>query len=124
VNPYLHIGGNTPKAKWIVSDKYTSYSFVKTSKVDGGDDYDEGDKDGVLDGGVWVLKVGSKVRVRVLSEMQLKLFGDQRRVNFVSNGVWALKFPSEEAYRKFLSEFQDFLFENVETTVTTLFFFL
>ncbi|KAE8007964.1 hypothetical protein FH972_004518 [Carpinus fangiana] len=45
--------------------------------------------------------------------MQLKLFGDQRRVDFVSNGVWALKFPSEEAYRKFLSEFQDCLFENV-----------
>jgi hypothetical protein len=58
VNPYLHIGGNTPKAKWIVSDKYTSYSFVRTSKVDGGDDYDEGDEDGVSDGGVWVLKVG------------------------------------------------------------------
>jgi hypothetical protein len=68
-------------------------------------------------------KVGSKVRVRVLSKMQLKLFGDQRCVDFVSNSVWALKFPSEEAYRKFLSEFQDCLFENVETTVSTFFFF-
>ncbi|XP_059446288.1 protein CYPRO4 [Corylus avellana] len=113
VKLYLHIGGNTPKAKWIVSDKYTSYSFVRTTKFDGGDDYDEGDEDDEPDGGAWVLKVGSKVRARVLSEMQLKLFGDQRRVDFVSNGVWALKFPSEEAYRKFLSEFQDCLFENV-----------
>ncbi|XP_062176454.1 protein CYPRO4 [Alnus glutinosa] len=110
---YLHIGGNTPKAKWIVSDKHVSYSFVRTSKIDGGDDYDEEDEDDESDGGAWVLKVGSKVRSRVSSEMQLKLFGDQRRVDFVSNGVWALKFPSEEAYRKFLTEFQDCLFENV-----------
>jgi hypothetical protein len=113
VKLYLHIGGNTPKAKWIVSDKHVSYSFVRTSKIDGGDDYDEEDEDDESDGGAWVLKVGSKVRSRVSSEMQLKLFGDQRRVDFVSNGVWALKFPSEEAYRKFLTEFQDCLFENV-----------
>ncbi|KAJ0076632.1 hypothetical protein Patl1_36138 [Pistacia atlantica] len=49
VKLYLHIGGNTPKAKWIVSDKLTSYSFIKTLKVDGGnasDDDDEGDGDG------------------------------------------------------------------------------
>ena len=59
-----------------------------------------------------------------MSRTAVKLFGDQRRVNFVSNGMWALKFPSEEEYQKFLSEFQDCLLENVETTVTTLFFFM
>ena len=62
--------------------------------------------------------------MRTVSRTAVKLFSDQRRVNFVSNGMWALKFPSEEEYRKFLSEFQDYLLENVETTVTTLFFFL
>ncbi|KAI6701314.1 hypothetical protein NL676_015638 [Syzygium grande] len=36
VKLYLHIGGNTPKAKWIVSDKLASYKFVRTSSVDGG----------------------------------------------------------------------------------------
>ncbi|PKI33559.1 hypothetical protein CRG98_046115, partial [Punica granatum] len=27
VKLYLHIGGNTPKAKWLISDKLTSYNF-------------------------------------------------------------------------------------------------
>ncbi|KAK9912868.1 hypothetical protein M0R45_036702 [Rubus argutus] len=30
VNLNLHNGGNTRKAKWIVSDKLTSFSYVKT----------------------------------------------------------------------------------------------
>ena len=29
VNLYLHIGDNTPNAKWILSDKCTSYAFLK-----------------------------------------------------------------------------------------------
>lgn len=110
VKLYLHIGGNTPKAKWVVSDK-TSYSFVKTFNVDGDDDYDDdvrSDREGQ-----WVLKVGSKVRARVSTDMQLKMFGDQRRVDFVSKGVWALKFYTDEQYRRFVTEFQDYLFENV-----------
>ncbi|XP_061350980.1 protein CYPRO4 [Gastrolobium bilobum] len=105
VKLYLHIGGNTPNAKWILSDKRTSYAFVKSNE-----DEDENDED---EGGEWVLKVGSKVRARVSSEMQLKMFGDQRRVDFVSNGVWALKFPTDESYRKFVTEFQNCMFENV-----------
>ncbi|KAF2321184.1 hypothetical protein GH714_035027 [Hevea brasiliensis] len=91
VKLYLHIGGNTPAAKWVVSDKLASYNFVKTCKIE----------------------VGSKVRARVSTEMQLKMFGDQRRVDFVNNGVWALKFFTDEEYRKFLTQFQDCLFENV-----------
>ncbi|CAN6544290.1 unnamed protein product [Malus baccata var. baccata] len=110
VKLYLHVGGNTPKAKWIVSEK-TAYSFVKTSNVDGDGDYDD---DGRMDReGEWVLKVGSKVRARVSTDLQLKMFGDQRRVDFVSKGVWALKFYTDEQYRRFVTEFQDYLFENV-----------
>ncbi|KAK9942109.1 hypothetical protein M0R45_007797 [Rubus argutus] len=112
VKLYLHIGGNTPKAKWIVSDKLTSFSYVRTSNVDGDsdDDYEEGSDAK----GQWVLKVGSKVRARVSTDMQLKMFGDQRRVDFVSKGgVWALKFYTDEQYRRFVTEFQDCLFENV-----------
>ncbi|KAF5745626.1 protein CYPRO4 [Tripterygium wilfordii] len=109
VKLYLHIGGNTPNAKWIISDKLTSYSF---SKIGGDGDVDDEEPVG---GGVsgWVLKVGSKVRSRVSTEMQLKMLGDQRRVDFVSNGVWALKFVTDEQYRRFVTEFQDCLFENV-----------
>jgi hypothetical protein len=110
VKLYLHIGGNSPAAKWVVSDKLTSYSFVKTSRIDGDDDEDE-DEDGDGDSW-WVLKVGSKIRVKVSTELQLKTFGDQRRVDFVAKGVWAMKFFSDEEYKGFVSKFQDCLFES------------
>ncbi|KAJ8763503.1 hypothetical protein K2173_002386 [Erythroxylum novogranatense] len=106
VKLYLHIGGNSPNAKWVVADKFTSYDFVKN------DDDDDDDNDGELSS-VWLLKVGSKVRVKVSTEMQLKMFGDQRRVDFVNDGVWALKFYTDDEYRKFVTQFQDCLFENV-----------
>ncbi|XP_044508063.1 protein CYPRO4-like isoform X2 [Mangifera indica] len=112
VKLYLHIGGNTPKAKWTVSDKLTSYSFIKTMKFHGGNASDDDEEIDSGDG-FWVLKVGSKVRAKVSTEMQLKIFGDQRRVDFVDKGVWALKFTSDLEYRKFVTEFQDCLFENV-----------
>ncbi|KAB5541333.1 hypothetical protein DKX38_014307 [Salix brachista] len=111
VKLYLHIGGNSPNAKWILSDKLTSFKFIKTNGPDdSGSDHDEKEGDG---NSFWVLKVGSKVKARVSTEMQLKMFGDQRRVDFVNNGVWALKFFSDEDYRAFVSLFQDCLFENV-----------
>lgn len=97
VKLYLHVGGNTPKAKWIISDKLTSYEFEK---------HDEGEN-------YWILKVGSKIEARVSTDLQLKMFGDQRRVDFVCNGVWALKFFTDEQYRRFVTEFQNCLFENV-----------
>ncbi|KAJ8450808.1 hypothetical protein Cgig2_032433 [Carnegiea gigantea] len=109
VKLYLHIGGNTPNAKWVVSDKLTHYAFVK----DDGDD----DQDG--DGSHWELRIGSKIRARVSSDLQLKMFGDQRRVDFVSQGVWALKFFKDEDYRRFVTEFQDCLFENVHGVKAT-----
>ncbi|MBA0791641.1 hypothetical protein Gohar_016209 [Gossypium harknessii] len=99
VKLYLHIGGNTPKAKWVISEKLTSYSFTK--------------ENGDNDENCWVLEVGTKVRVRVSTEMQLKMFGDQKRVDFVDKAVWALKFLSDEEYRNFVTQFQNCLFENV-----------
>ncbi|KAG8502012.1 hypothetical protein CXB51_002027 [Gossypium anomalum] len=99
VKLYLHIGGNTPKAKWVISEKLTSYSFTK--------------ENGDNDENCWFLEVGTKVRVRVSTEMQLKMFGDQKRVDFVDKAVWALKFLSDEEYRNFVTQFQNCLFENV-----------
>lgn len=115
VKLYLHIGGNTPKAKWIVSEKIAFYSLVKTCKMDGGDE-DEDDGEGGGGSGselFWVLKVGSKIRARVSTEMQIKMFGEQRRVDFVCKGVWAMKFFRDGDYRSFVTRFQDCLFENV-----------
>ncbi|KAL5714171.1 Protein cypro4 [Ranunculus cassubicifolius] len=100
VKLYLHVGGNTPTAKWVISEKLTTFSFFKSPQIE--DDEDEW----------WYLKIGGKVRVRVGTEMQLKMFGDQCRVDFVANGVWAMKFFNEEDYRNFVSKFQECLFEN------------
>ncbi|KAK3015051.1 hypothetical protein RJ639_005576 [Escallonia herrerae] len=108
VKLYLHVGGNSPKAKWVVADKLTSYKFVKASNIDADDCVSHGDVEGD-----WLLRVGSKIRARVSTDMQLKMFGDQRRVDFVHNGVWALKFFMDEDYRRFVTEFQSCLFENV-----------
>ncbi|KAL8255374.1 hypothetical protein R6Q59_033595 [Mikania micrantha] len=113
VKLYLHVGGNTPKAKWIISEKITDYKFVKVSTTENDDDDEFDDDDDVSGGGFWILKVGSKIRARVSTDMQLKMFGDQRRVDFVDSGVWALKFFRDEDYRAFVTRFQNCLFENV-----------
>lgn len=116
VKLYRHIGGNTPKAKWVTAEKLTSYKFVKTSSSEGEDvdEYDDGEESNEKGESFWFVCVGgTKVKARVSSDMQLKMFADQRRVDFVSNGVWALKFLTDEEYRRFVTRFQDYLFENV-----------
>ena len=111
VKLYLHIGGNTPKAKWVTSEKLTSYSFINTSKINGQDE--EGDSESESEGDSWwVLKVSAKIRAKVSVEMQLKTLKEQRRVDFVAEGVWAMKFFSDEDYKLFNSKYQDCLFEN------------
>lgn len=101
---YIHVGGNTPNSKWIVSDKVTSYSFIKTPKIEESEGEEENDEEEEKDAW-WVLKIGSKVRVRVSAEMQLKTLLDQLRVDLVWKGVWAMKFFNEEGYRSFVTKY-------------------
>ncbi|KAJ0086164.1 hypothetical protein Patl1_08953 [Pistacia atlantica] len=113
VKLYLHVGGNTPKAKWVTSEKLTYYVFIKTSRINNHDEEEDDDESENENGeSWWALKVGSKIRVKVSLEMQLKTFKDQRRVDFVAQGVWAMKFFSDEDYKVFVAKFQDCLFEN------------
>ncbi|KAI0518771.1 hypothetical protein KFK09_006207 [Dendrobium nobile] len=120
VKLYLHIGGSLPSAKWIISEKLVIYSFVKssssspyTSSHDGNLDVEdvEDERDGLSS--PWFLKIGSKVRIKVGPEMQMKTFPDQKRVDFVADGVWAIKFFTAEAYGIFQSDYQKCLFENI-----------
>ncbi|KAH7688211.1 putative isomerase YbhE protein [Dioscorea alata] len=104
---YLHIGGSLPSAKWIISEKLTFFSF---SKPDYSDDDDSPSSSASVS--AWVLTVGTKIKARVGPELQLKPFPAQRRVDFVADGVWALKFFSVGSYHGFLSEYQKCLFEN------------
>ncbi|XP_006354889.1 protein CYPRO4 [Solanum tuberosum] len=109
VKLYLHVGGNTANSKWVVSDKVTAYSFVKLGSGDGSDD-DENEE--TEENAWWVLKIGSKVRVKIDENLQLKAFKEQKRVDFVANGVWAVRFFGEEEYKAFIDLYQSCLFEN------------
>ncbi|KAJ0754675.1 putative transcription factor WD40-like family [Helianthus annuus] len=112
VKLYIFSAANTANSKWVVVDKLTSYSFVKTTSNGGDeDDDDEEEEDG--DGDLyWFLKVGSKVRSTVDQQLQLKPTMDQLRVDFVSNGVYAMKFFSIEDYKGFIEQYEKCLFEN------------
>ncbi|KAK1555339.1 hypothetical protein Q3G72_025070 [Acer saccharum] len=83
---------------------------LRAMKLNQDDEEEEDDDDD--EEGWWVLKVGSKVRVKVSMEVQLKTFKNQLRVDFVAQGVWAMKFFSQEDYKRFVDKFQDCLFEN------------
>ncbi|KAK4352086.1 hypothetical protein RND71_027604 [Anisodus tanguticus] len=107
VKLYLHVGGNTANSKWVVSDKVTGYSFVKSG--DGSDDDDDENEE---ENAWWVLKIGSKVRAKIDENLQLKAFKEQKRVDFVANEVWAVKFFGEEGYKVFIDTYQNCLFEN------------
>ncbi|XP_055835442.1 protein CYPRO4 [Solanum dulcamara] len=109
VKLYLHVGGNTANSKWVVSDKVTAYSFVKSGSDDGSDD-DENEE--TEENAWWVLKIGSRVRSKIDENLQLKAFKEQKRVDFVANGVWAVKFFGEEEYKAFIDTYQSCLFEN------------
>ncbi|XP_020109459.1 protein CYPRO4-like [Ananas comosus] len=113
VKLYLHIGGSSPSARWITSEKLTSFSFRRSPDPSSGseDDYSPA-ASGASAGAPWFLVVGSKIRARVGPELQLKAFPDQRRVDFVADGVWALKFLNPDGYRRFYKQYQDCLFEN------------
>ncbi|KAK6792770.1 hypothetical protein RDI58_011851 [Solanum bulbocastanum] len=109
VKLYLHVGGNTANSKWVVSDKVTAYSFVKSGSGDGSDD-DENEE--TEENAWWVLKIGSKVRAKIDENLQLKAFKEQKRVDFVANGVWAVRFFGEEEYKAFIDLYESCLFEN------------
>ncbi|KAL9245620.1 hypothetical protein vseg_019248 [Gypsophila vaccaria] len=115
VKLYRHVGGVSSDSKWtLVKDNdCSSYRFVKSKDEDEDDDDDDEDDEDEKDG-EWEIRVGSKVRARVSSDLQLKMFPEQRRVVFVANGsVWALKFSEQSKYDRFVSEYEDCLFENV-----------
>ncbi|KAK9054337.1 hypothetical protein SSX86_025415 [Deinandra increscens subsp. villosa] len=109
VKLYIHTGGNTAQSKWVVVDKISSFSFVKTT-MNGEEDQDnEEEEDG---DSFWFLKVGSKVRAPVDQQLQLKPIMEQLRIDFVSNGVYAMKFFSMEDYKTFIEQYEKCLFEN------------
>ncbi|XP_008220222.2 PREDICTED: protein CYPRO4 [Prunus mume] len=123
VKLYHFVAGDTPQAKgkWVTSEKLTSYSFRKTSRmeIDNDEDGEEEDKSDEEGGDSWwILSVGDpdKIRAKVKVSDEMQLNGDQRRVDFIAcaptRGVWAMKFYADEDYRAFVAKYKDCLFEN------------
>ncbi|CAL8996373.1 unnamed protein product [Prunus brigantina] len=123
VKLYHFVAGDTPQAKgkWVTSEKLTSYSFRKTSRMEidndeDGEEEDESDEEG--GDSWWILSVGDpdKIRAKVKVSDEMQLNGDQRRVDFIAcaptRGVWAMKFYTDEDYRAFVAKYKDCLFEN------------
>ncbi|GAA0148854.1 hypothetical protein LIER_36810 [Lithospermum erythrorhizon] len=109
---YHHIGGHTQKSKWVVSEKITFFKFVKIGE-NGADDVEEEGEGEIEGNGKWVLKVGSRIRVVVDELLQMKVFKEEKRVDFVANGgVWAMRFSDDEGFRVFLERYESCLFEN------------
>jgi hypothetical protein len=108
VKLYLHIGGSTAAARWVISDRLVAASFIRSS----GDRASDPSSDDEEPTGPWCLVVGSKIRAKVGPELQLKTFPAQRRVDFVADGVWALKFLHADGYADFNAKYHSCLFEN------------
>eukprot|EP00252_Welwitschia_mirabilis_P018733 TRINITY_DN4180_c0_g1_i1.p1 TRINITY_DN4180_c0_g1~~TRINITY_DN4180_c0_g1_i1.p1 ORF type:complete len:608 (+),score=130.48 TRINITY_DN4180_c0_g1_i1:196-2019(+) len=116
VKLYKHIGGNTPKAKWMVADKLVSYEFIRDGDdSDQSEDEDEDESKYENDDKVynWMLKIGTKVKARVDDRLQMKFSEENLRVDFVHHGVWAIKFLNVEGYKDFVTEYKNCLFENI-----------
>ncbi|KAF0931118.1 hypothetical protein E2562_002477 [Oryza meyeriana var. granulata] len=101
---YLHVGGASPSARWVPAERRATYAFVDKA----------GDSDGASSSR-WVLEVGPGPRVSapVGPALQLKALPAQRRADFAAGGsVWALRLPTDAAFRRFRQEYDRCLFEN------------
>ncbi|KAL2650428.1 hypothetical protein R1flu_018556 [Riccia fluitans] len=114
---YLHTGGNTSKSQWTIYAKEVSYEFVKEDDDESDDDDDDGKewlskRAGKTTWVDWHLRVADKVSAKIDDGLQMQFFDDQLRVDFVSQGVWAMKFFNKTDYHAFVHEFQNCKFEN------------
>ncbi|CAA3015522.1 CYPRO4 [Olea europaea subsp. europaea] len=126
-----------PNSKWVVSEKVTSYSFVKSGSEDDEEDEENEESDPTLETLCFNDEEDLRTFARCRSatkfiaknstcwgyypdnmvsnyfhNLQFKPFKDQKRVDFVANGVWAIKFFSPEEYESFIRKCQEYLFEN------------
>lgn len=104
VKLYHHVGGNTPKAHWVVAEKQIGWEFLREEEED------EEEKRGFKS---WLLVVGGRFKARVDDTLPIQFFDDQLRVDLVWKGVWAMKFMNSTDYKSFVTEYQNHRFENI-----------
>jgi hypothetical protein len=110
---YQHTGG-VQNGKWSVVNSSVTPRFL----LEGGAGFDEEDseredEEEASGDRVWYLAVGKReVLAPVSNELNLQPNPQQKRVDFVANGVWALRFKEEADYKEFVAEYEAALFEN------------
>jgi hypothetical protein len=99
---YLHVGGASTSARWVLDERRATYAFVDKASDDASSPR-------------WFLEVrpGPRVSAPVDSALQLKTNPAQRRADFAAGGsVWALRLPTDAEFRRFGVEYERCLFEN------------
>ncbi|CAN6239200.1 unnamed protein product [Urochloa humidicola] len=99
---YLHVGGASPSARWVLDERRATYAFVDKASDDSSSTS-------------WFLEIGPGQRVSapVDSALQLKANPAQRRADFAAGGsVWALRLPTDAEFRRFRVDYERCLFEN------------
>jgi len=99
---YLHVGGSSPSARWVLDERRATYAFIDKASDDASSPR-------------WFLEVrpGPRVSAPVDSALQLKTNPAQRRADFAAGGsVWALRLPTDAEFRRFGLEYERCIFEN------------
>ncbi|CAN6327244.1 unnamed protein product, partial [Urochloa humidicola] len=99
---YLHVGGASPSARWMLHERRATYAFVDKASDDSPSTR-------------WFLEIGPgpRVSVPVDSALQLKANPAQRRADFAAGGsVWALRLATDAEFRRFRLDYERCLFEN------------
>lgn len=123
VRLYRHSGGVGPNGKWTPVGTPQKWKFAKLTSEEESDDEDDWmarrDKSDGGQPGDWYLVIGDKVQGRVDDMLGIKFNNEQLRVDFVSKGVWAIRFKELSELEEFQTRYSNFLFENTHGYVAT-----
>lgn len=111
---YQHTGG-VQNGKWSLVNPSVTPRFLLEGGEGSDEEDDEREEEEEAGSGerVWYLAVGKReVLAAVSNELNLQSNPQQKRVDFVANGVWALRFKEETDYKEFVAEYEAALFEN------------
>lgn len=115
---YKHSGGLGPSSRWTPVSSQVLWKF---SQIGAKEDWEETDeeawKETIEEGSSspddWFLVIRDEIAAKVDEVLRVKLNDDELRVDFVTKGVWALKFYSAQEYKDFISQYRNSLFENL-----------
>ncbi|KAK9818259.1 hypothetical protein WJX72_009697 [[Myrmecia] bisecta] len=103
-------GGGTKLFKFIKGETVAAGGSWDLYSANASYNFYDVNEDGASGKPKWYLEAGSEVEAEVSDNFSFE--EQSRRVTFVANGIWALKFATLADYRAFSSEYNDKLFQN------------